>query len=156
MQWSAEDHAGFTTGTPWEPVNADYPEVNVADQSGDPASLLSRYRELIHLRQSHPALQTGDYHPVESRDEAVLAFLRTGPTEILLVVINLSDNPVSAYDLALGEGPLSGTYQATLLYGGEADLPDLPANASGGFDSYLPLSEIPGGGTLIIELKPNE
>ena len=26
MQWSAEGNAGFTTGSPWEPVNGDYRE----------------------------------------------------------------------------------------------------------------------------------
>ena len=35
MQWSGERSAGFTTGSPWQPVNRDYEEVNVADQVDD-------------------------------------------------------------------------------------------------------------------------
>jgi glycosidase len=154
MQWSAEENAGFTSGTPWEPVNADYPVKNVAAQSQDPDSLLSTYRELIHLRTNHPALQTGEYSPVESKDEHVLAYLRSNAEENVLVVINLSTEAVSDYDLALEEGPLAGNYQATLLYGGEAELPELAANAKGGFDSYLPGLEIPASGTVIIQLQP--
>ena len=61
MQWSAQENAGFTAGVPWESVNEDYQGKNVAEQSKDPTSLLSCYRELIRLRAAHPVLQLGDY-----------------------------------------------------------------------------------------------
>ena len=61
MQWSAEHAAGFTTGTAWGSVNRNYTEVNVAAQTDDPASLLSYYRTLIHLRNNHAALRVGEY-----------------------------------------------------------------------------------------------
>jgi alpha-amylase len=154
MQWSAEDNAGFTTGSPWESANGDYKEKNVAIQSMDPTSLLSWYRELIHIRADHSALRVGDYDPVESKDNALLTFLRVGQEDIVLVIINLNEEAASDYDLALKEGSLAGTYQAILLYGGEAELPHLVANDNGGFDYYRPLSEIPGGGTVIIQLQP--
>jgi alpha-amylase len=154
MQWSAEENAGFTAGSPWEPVNGDYKEKNVAAQSKDPTSLLSCYRELIQLRVGHPALQVGDYSPVDSSDAGILAFLRSDPEENVLVIINLSKEAVTNYALTLKEGSLAGTYQAFLLYGGEAELPDLAVNERGGFDSYQPLPEIPGGGTVIIQLQP--
>jgi alpha-amylase len=156
MQWSADEGAGFTTGSPWESINADYREKNVTAQSQDPTSLLSHYRQLIHMRNDHPALQTGGYSTVESEQEAILAFLRASQEENILVVINLSEETVSGYDLTLKEGSLAGTYQALLLYGGEAELPRLDANDGGGFDAYLPLSEIPGRGVLIIQLEPVE
>jgi hypothetical protein len=54
----------------------------------------------------------------------------------------------------LDEGPLAGTYQASPLYGGEAELPDLVANDQGGFDAYQPVAEIPGNGMVIIKLQP--
>jgi len=72
----------------------------------------------------------------------------------VLVIINLNEEAASDYDLALKEGSLAGIYQAILLYGGEAELPHLVANDKGGFDYYQPLSEIPGGGTVIIQLQP--
>jgi glycosidase len=154
MQWSGEENAGFTSGTPWEPINGDYPVKNVAAQSQDPDSLLSTYRELIHLRTNHPALQTGEYSPVDSKDEHILAFLRSNAEENVLVVINLSGESASDYDLTLEEGALLGNYQAILLYGGEAELLQLAANAAGGFDSYQPAPEIPASGTIIIQLQP--
>ena len=154
MQWSAEENAGFTTGSPWESVNEDYREKNVAIQAKDPTSLLSYYRKLINIRSAHSALQVGDYSPVDSRDDAVLAFLRSSHEETVLVIINLGKGTVSDYGLTLKEGSLAGTYQASLLYGGEAELPHLAANDQGGFDSYQPLSEMPGGGMLIIQLQP--
>jgi glycosidase len=156
MQWSAQENAGFTTATPWESVNGDYKEKNVALQSKDPTSLLSCYIELIHIRVNHPALQVGDYSPVESKDDAVLAFLRGSEDDKVLVIINLSEETSSDYDLSLKEGSLAGTYHAIMLNGGEAELPNLAANDKGGFDSYLPLPELPGAVTLIIQLQPIE
>jgi hypothetical protein len=74
----------------------------------------------------------------------------------VLVIINLEKDPASGYDLALETGPLAGTYEAVPLYGGEAKLPGVTANGAGGFDSYRPLPEIPGEGTVIIQLQPVE
>ena len=156
MQWSAGANAGFTTGSPWEAVNGDSAEVNVAAQSGDPASLLSHYRELIGLRAGHPALQVGSYRPVDSTDAGLLAFLRAGDEETVLVILNLGEGAASGYDLSLAEGSLAGSYRAVLLYGGQADLPELAANSGGGFDAYRPLPEIAGGGTVIVQLQPTE
>ena len=154
MQWSAGRNAGFTVGTPWEPINSDYEEVNVAQQTTDTASLLSLYRDLIHLRLGHPALQVGDYLPVASTDADMVTYLRSSDEETVLVIINLGEEPASAYALSLSEGSLEGTYRASLLYGGEAGLPDLVANGPGGFDAYQPLPEISGEGTVIIQLEP--
>jgi alpha-amylase len=156
MQWSAGANAGFSAGTPWEPVNGDYEQKNVALQTADPASLLSLYRDLIHLRLEHPALQVGDYRPVASREAGLVAYLRSSDEETVLVIINLLEEPVNGYDLSLAEGSLEGTYRASLLYGGKAELPDLVANAAGGFDAYRPLPQISGERTVIIQLKSIE
>lgn len=156
MQWSTEENAGFTSGTPWEPVNADYGEKNVAAQSEDPSSLLSCYRALIQIRTAHPALQMGDYRPVTSTDAGLLTFLRASDDETVLVIINLEEEAATGYDLALEEGPLVGTYEAIPLYGGETELPNLVANGAGGFDAYRPLPEIPGEATVVIQLRPNQ
>lgn len=154
MQWSAEESAGFSAGTPWEPVNSDYAEVNVAAQLQDPASLLSHYRALIRLRRENPALQVGSYHPVDCTDAGLLAFLRARGGGAVLVVVNLREGAARGYSLSLGEGPLSGVYRAAVLYGASAALPDLSANEAGGFDAYQALPEVPGNGTLVIGLQP--
>ena len=45
--------------------------------SGDPDSLLSHYRDLIRLRNEHPALRFGELLPVETGARPVVAYLRT-------------------------------------------------------------------------------
>ena len=137
-------------------VNDDYKEKNIAAQSKDPTSLLSLYRELIHLRADHPALQVGEYSPVESGDNDLLAFLRESQEEIVLVIINLNKNIARDNELTIEEGSLAGTYRAFPLYGSAAELPDLTANEKGGFDDYRPLPEIPGEGMVVIQLQPSE
>ena len=49
VQWSDEENAGFTTGTPWLPVNENYKEINVEREERDPDSLLNFYRKAIAL-----------------------------------------------------------------------------------------------------------
>jgi oligo-1,6-glucosidase len=41
MQWDASEHAGFTTGTPWIPVNPNHAEINVEAALADPSSVLA-------------------------------------------------------------------------------------------------------------------
>lgn len=154
MQWSAEPNAGFTTGKPWQGVNGDYPQKNVTLQSQDPASLLSFYRTMIHLRSSHTALRTGEYTPLVSQDISLLSYLRSSPDELVLVLVNLGQKPTSDYNLSLKDGQLKGAYQASYLYGGAGGLPPLTANAAGGFDAYHPLPEIPAGEILLVQLTP--
>lgn len=76
MQWSAAPRAGFTTGTPWLPVDPAYTKRNVAAEEGDPDSLLNWYRSLTKLRRTDPTFRTGRYIPLNSGDPAVFAFAR--------------------------------------------------------------------------------
>ncbi|HRF97026.1 MAG TPA: hypothetical protein PLZ51_17580, partial [Aggregatilineales bacterium] len=60
MQWESSANGGFTTGTPWRPVNADVLQgVNVAAQKLDLSSLFNHYKSLIQLRNNHEALRGG-------------------------------------------------------------------------------------------------
>lgn len=79
MQWDASDRAGFTTGTPWLPVNPDFKARNVAAQDGDPGSLLAFYKGLLALRRRVPALRSGNLEFL-GEDPDVLAYRRT-PSE---------------------------------------------------------------------------
>ena len=92
MQWDAGPHAGFTTGTPWLPLAADYPAVNVAAARDDPRSLLTLHRRPIALRRAAPALAVGSYAPVPAEGD-LLAYLRAGNNRRFLVVLNLGDAP---------------------------------------------------------------
>jgi len=87
MQWSAAEHAGFTTGTPWLRLAADWPTHNVEAQSHDAGSMLALYRRLIALRRAQPALNRGNYEALETEDE-VLAYARNGEGQRLMVLLN--------------------------------------------------------------------
>jgi len=55
MQWDATPGAGFTTGTPWQRLPKERAGLDVAAQRADPASLRSRYRDLIRVRHGSEA-----------------------------------------------------------------------------------------------------
>lgn len=155
MQWSAEKNAGFTTAAQaWRAPQSNYTTVNVAAQTEDPDSLLSHYRNLIHLRAAHPALRVGEWREVRVEDKRVYASLRydqQASGEILLVLINLSGEPVSDYSLNLAAGPLSEG-SATAVFGAAEVKPPV-VNARGGFDEYRPLPRLEPYTTYIIALK---
>ncbi|MCB0020638.1 MAG: hypothetical protein KDE09_22750, partial [Anaerolineales bacterium] len=158
MQWASNSpRVGFTEGTPWREPAADFPVRSVARQEGDPASLLNHYRSLIQLRNVHEALRVGEWVLVESTSARLYTFLRYTENEVVLVIINLNRNGVNGedYTLSLAEGPLADGLVAVSLYGiNPAGPPTL--NASGGFENYTPLAEIPPYSTHIIQLQVNE
>jgi len=63
---------------------------NVETQAGDPDSLLSWYRDLIHLRARTPALATGEYHEIRDVPHGVYAYLRTTTDERVAVLLNFT------------------------------------------------------------------
>jgi oligo-1,6-glucosidase len=95
MQWDAGPAAGFTSGTPWLPVNDDHDVVNAQAQRGDPASVFSHYRRLVELRHTEPAVVHGDFTMLVPQDEQLYAFLRRHDDVELLVLANLSGRPVT-------------------------------------------------------------
>jgi len=99
MPWNdSEAGGGFTTGTPWRPFARGRATANVAAQAGDPASLLSLYRRLIHLRAGSPALRRGAITVLSpgAASSSVLAFVREADGERVLVVHNLGNNEAVA------------------------------------------------------------
>jgi oligo-1,6-glucosidase len=99
VQWDHTEHAGFTLGTPWLPVNPDHGEWNAAAQRGDPASVLAHYRRLIALRHENPVVALGDFEMLLPEHEHVYAFTRTLRGRTLLVVCNVGATPYPLADL---------------------------------------------------------
>jgi alpha-glucosidase len=89
MPWDDSTNAGFTTGTPWLPVNPDYRTRNVSVLAAEPRSILSLYRRLIALRREHAALCVGRFIAV-SADHDVFAFERSDDSARLLVLLNFA------------------------------------------------------------------
>jgi oligo-1,6-glucosidase len=96
MQWDSSPHAGFTTGTPWLPVNPNYTEINAAAAVADPDSVFHHYRKLIELRHTEPAVVEGDFTMLLPHDERLYAFTRRLDRTELLVIGNFSAETVRA------------------------------------------------------------
>jgi oligo-1,6-glucosidase len=99
VQWDASPNAGFTSGTPWLPVNPDHTEWNAATQRDDPRSVFSHYRRLIALRHESPVVALGDFAMLLPEHEEVYAFTRSLDADVLLVACNLSRTPQPLFDL---------------------------------------------------------
>lgn len=90
MQWSEDEHAGFTAGEPWIAVNPNYKEVNAEAVRRDPNSLFHYYKKLIRLRKENPVIVFGTYRLILDDHEQIYAFTREWQGERLLVICNFS------------------------------------------------------------------
>ena len=93
MQWSDEEHAGFTTGDPWLKENPNYTKINVQEQQGREDSVLSFYKKLIALRKDPAYKDTfvyGDFVPLKDCGHNVIAYLRKSGEQTILVAGNFN------------------------------------------------------------------
>ena len=91
MQWDATEHAGFTSGTPWLPLNDNHTTINVVAQEEDPNSCLNYFRQVVKLRQDNPVLVYGDYTLLLPEHEQVYAYTRMEGPAKMLILLNFSD-----------------------------------------------------------------
>jgi len=151
MRWDASTPAaGFSTAAPWEALSGDAPGVNVTSESADPASLWSRYRDLIGLRALHPALATGTWAGITSDLPNVVAALRASPTEVAVTLTNVGAEPASP-TLSLETGPLCGAPTTEAILGA----PSVAAptvTPTGGFAGWKPVATIPGRSSVVVVL----
>ncbi len=96
MQWSEEAHGGFTTGTPWLPVNENCQTIHVKEQESQENSVLSFYKKLIALRtdpEYEEAIVYGSQEPFLEEETNLTAFYRKGQEKTLLVLANTCSKP---------------------------------------------------------------
>jgi oligo-1,6-glucosidase len=96
MQWDASEHAGFTAGTPWLPVNPNHEWINAETERADPDSVFHHYRRLIELRHTEPAIAHGDFTMRLADHDHVYAYTRRLDDVELLVVANFSAGTAAA------------------------------------------------------------
>lgn len=112
MQWDNTKNAGFTTGSPWLPVNSNYQTINVSDTFSDRESIFYFYKKLIALRQQLPIITTGRYEVLDLEDEFVYAYRRIGKNSQLLVISNFSDQPqIRHYNFGTITSLIIGNYK---------------------------------------------
>ena len=90
MQWTAGENAGFTTGTPWLPVNENHRFLNAEAELADPDSVFHYYRRLIALRKRYDVFRDGRFTLLCPEDPQIFAYTRDTDTAHLLVVCNFS------------------------------------------------------------------
>ncbi len=152
MQWSEANNAGFTTGIPWRAPAANYLQANVADEANDPDSLLSHYCNLIMIRNQHPALRYGSISPIATTNTGVYAALRVSDSETILILLNLTKNPINNYSLSLKTASLSdGSYQIDPILG--TGLGASLSISGGVFNNSLPLAELSPFSTTILQVS---
>jgi alpha-amylase len=155
MHWARRAAAGFTRGTPWEPLQPDSFTANVEAQDADTGSLLNHYRRLIHLRTANPALGSGELVPLAASSEAVAAYLRREEAEgrAVLVIANLGSATLSRVTLSSEERVLpAGRYTARSLIGGLSVRP-LVVGADGKVRAYVPVGSLRPFESLVIQLS---
>ena len=119
MQWTAEPHGGFTTGTPWIHTSGNETEINAEAAVADPDSVFWFYRKLIDLRREMTLITTGRYELIERDHPSVYAYWRHGDGEALLVLNNFYGEPASI-DLPAG---VADYPHHDVLISNEADAP---------------------------------
>lgn len=92
MLWDGTEHAGFTSGTPWLPANADRDVVNAVAELADPDSVFHHYRRLIELRHTDDVVVDGRFELLLPDDPALWVFTRTWESVMLLVLANCSSS----------------------------------------------------------------
>ena len=88
MQWTGEENAGFTAGTPWLRVNSNYTAINVEKETIDSNSVLNFYKKLIALRKDPEYKETvvyGALEPFMEDRHNLMAYYRKGDKTLLVV-----------------------------------------------------------------------
>lgn len=91
MQWDGTENAGFTKGTPWLHVNANYRTINAKACLEDENSIFYTYKKLIDYRKKNDIVVYGDYEMVDDVPDDVFVYLRKYKGQMLLVCANFTN-----------------------------------------------------------------
>ena len=115
MQWEPAVYGGFSSASPWLPVNPDFLWNNVTTQVEDRTSILNWYKKITALRHSMPALTAGSIEFVNSAP-TILHYRRiTGDAslDILLNIASQSSVTELQYKLKVLEGTHRSSHEIT-------------------------------------------
>ncbi len=111
MQWTSEDGAGFTSGTPWLKINPNYKEINVVSDVSDPDGITEFFKRMNAYRKSSVILREGSFEELYA-GTSVYAFRREYKGERLVAVFNFSTKTKKIPKIPHGE-KLMGNYPDT-------------------------------------------
>jgi alpha-glucosidase len=123
MPWRDDASGGFTTGTPWLPLDPRHRPLSVTVQDAAGESPLNRFRRFMQWRRQQPALRDGDIRFLDA-PEPVLAFVRTSGGQSLLAMFNLGGEAM-ALPLPAGVGRIHDGHglACARVADGQAQLP---------------------------------
>ena len=130
----------------------------LGETTGNGARLFRFYQDIIRFRLSHPAVRTHNLAVVYTHDvNRVIAFVRTEPTELILVIGTLSNAPYdNGYLLRCDASLLPGGGWTEIF---NSDAPQYGGNGIGNFGATVPSQagnievRIPANGFLIFSRK---
>ena len=113
VQWNDSENAGFTTGTPWIPVNPNYKTINYEAALADPNSVFYYYQKLIKLRHETPIIVYGIFKPLLEESETIYAYTRELDGQTLTVACNWTaeEQACDLFDNAEGATELISNYE---------------------------------------------
>jgi oligo-1,6-glucosidase len=112
IQWDSSENAGFTTGTPWMPVNPNYKDgINAEAEMADPDSIFNHYKALISFRKENPVAVYGSYKEYNKMSSDLYVYERVYNGVSMLVICSYTDKCVNfrapaGYDLTKGKAML--------------------------------------------------
>ena len=95
MQWDAGPQAGFTTGTPWLPVNPNHVAINAEEQIARQDSVFHYYQKLIRLRKELDVIVYGHYLLLEPDHPDLFVYTRTWENDSMLVVCSFAEREIA-------------------------------------------------------------
>lgn len=134
-------------------VDLNYDQVNVADESVNPDSLLNHYKRLIRLRSAYSSLRTGSWQALQASDPAVYAYLRHDASSAIVVMMNLGSQESTACTLSTAASPLNaGSHEVEDLLGsGQASA--LTVADRGAFSGWVPLQSMAPTSAAVLLVK---
>ena len=116
MQWTAGEHAGFSSAEPWLGIPKNYRTINAESEEKDPDSILNYYRKLVQLRKEYPIIAEGSVRFLGTGNDKVLTYERSFGDQRLTVVCSFSGGEETI------DAALANTLQAgTVLIGNYAE-----------------------------------
>ena len=94
VQWNADENAGFTTGTPWMPINPNYVDINVEEAMADPDSIYHFYKKLIAYRKGNEIIRNGLYKTNYTSSKDIMCYERWYEGKRLFVICNFKNKEV--------------------------------------------------------------
>ncbi|MFC4737909.1 alpha-glucosidase [Bacillus daqingensis] len=93
MQWSEEQHGGFSSGHPWLAANPNYAIINAEQAVSDEASIFHFYKQLTALRRASPykeILVHGTFEHVNEHHPYVFSYKRILRGKVVMVICSFS------------------------------------------------------------------